>query len=612
MSDGNEILQDDMKEIVDDFLVETDELLRSLDNNLVKLESTPSDLNLLNEIFRAAHTIKGTSSFLGFEQVTSLTHKMEDVLNKLRKAEMVVTAEVMDILLESLDLLKVLIEHVRGGEQEDMPLEGILARLAQIQEIQTSLVRDASAPKTVAPAATTQAVAAQTPAAPIEEVVTSTGPAAAESPLPAAPAAALAAPTEDPSKTKAAPKKGVSDKKPAGDQTIRVDVDRLDSLMNLMGELVLSRNSLIQTIGRFNGDGNATADVERLNQAAATVNYITTELQMAVMKMRMQPIGKVFSRFPRLVRDLSRDSGKQIDLIMSGEETELDKSVIEEIGDPLVHIIRNSCDHGIEMPDARTAKGKPAKGSVHLTASQEGSNIVIRIQDDGKGLDIVAIRNKAVEKGLASRAEVDKMPDKEVFRFIFEAGFSTAKVVTDVSGRGVGMDVVRTNIEKLNGLIELESKVDIGTTLTIKLPLTLAILQGLLIESDKEIFILPLSSVVETVKTAQSDISYINQRPVLRLRNEIIPVVNLPYVLRNDRRGLMLAEKPYIVVIGLADQKLGVNMDKFLGQEEVVIKSLGTYLGTTEGVAGATILGDGRIRLIIDLIGLFNLAKKLS
>jgi len=601
MSNDNDILQDDMKEIIDDFLVETDELLRSLDNNLVKLESTPGDLNLLNEIFRAAHTIKGTSSFLGFEQVTSLTHKMEDVLNKLRKAEMVVTADIMDVLLESLDLLKVLIDMVKGGDSSEIPLEEILKRLADLQSSQTTLVRDEAASLPEIPAASIDSNTL--PATPVAASSAAAVPTSDVEPV---------AESENASKGQAAQKKGAQDKKSSSDQTIRVDVDRLDSLMNLMGELVLSRNSLIQTINRFGGDGNASAEVERLNQAAATVNYITTELQMAVMKMRMQPISKVFSRFPRLVRDLSRDSGKQIDLVMTGEETELDKSVIEEIGDPLVHIIRNSCDHGIEVPEARVAKGKPAKGTVRLGASQEGSNIVIRIQDDGKGLDIVAIRSKAVERGLATRAEVDKMADKDVFRFIFEAGLSTAKVVTDVSGRGVGMDVVRTNIEKLNGMIELESKVDLGTTLTIKLPLTLAILQGLLIESDKEIFILPLSSVVETVKTAQSDVSYINQRPVLRLRDEIIPVINLPYVLRSDRRGLMLAEKPYIVVIGLADQKLGINMDRFLGQEEVVIKSLGNYLGTTEGVAGATILGDGRIRLIVDLIGLFNMAKKLS
>ncbi|MEW6049878.1 MAG: chemotaxis protein CheA [Candidatus Zixiibacteriota bacterium] len=583
MSNETELQLDEMKEIIDDFLVETDELLHSLDTNLVKLETMPSDLNLLNEIFRAAHTIKGTSSFLGFDQVTELTHKMEDVLNKLRKAELAVTPEIMDVLLASLDLLMTLIENVRARNTERLDLTQIVANLVAIQT-------GGSAP--VLPEASPVVEVAAIKASPAEDVAT---------PAPAAEPLAVAA----------QPKPGV-DKKVSADQTIRVDVNRLDSLMNLMGELVLGRNSLMQTISRITSAFEGNAQVQQLNQAAASVNYITTELQMAVMKMRMQPVGKVFSKFPRLVRDLSRDSHKQIELIMSGEDTELDKSVIEEIGDPLVHIIRNSCDHGIESPEDRIAKGKPAKGTITMQASQEGSNIVLRIQDDGKGLDVAAIRNKAVERGMAGRAEVDRMSEKELFRFIFEPGFSTAKVVSGVSGRGVGMDVVRTNIEKLSGLIELESARDRGTTLTIKLPLTLAIIQGLLIESDGEMFVLPLSSVFETVKANQADISFVNGRPVLRLRDEVIPVINVGDVLRRNRRGLSLAEKPYVVVVGLADKKLGINIDRFLGQEEVVIKSLGQYFGATEGIAGATILGDGRIRLIVDLLGLFNIAHRLA
>ncbi len=584
---------DEMKEIVDDFLVEADELLNSLDANLVKLESAPGDLALLNEIFRAAHTVKGTSSFLGFEQVTNLTHKMEDILNKLRKAEMVVTPEIMDLLLESLDVLKLLIGNVREQNGETVDLESIIARLIEAQSSQDGGER-AGQPLSSVPAATNVLESAA------KEEPTRTAPACSEGGQSGGPIQGA---------NKGPEKKGIADKKSSADQTIRVDVERLDSLMNLMGELVLGRNSLVQRINKANTELEGNPHIQALNSAAASVNYITTELQLAVMKMRMLPVGKVFAKVPRLVRDLSRDTKKQIDLIMTGEETELDKSVIEEIGDPLVHIIRNSCDHGIESPEDRRTKGKPEKGTIRLGASQEGSNIVIRIEDDGKGLDVEAIRNKAVERGLTSRADVDKMPDKEVFRFIFEAGLSTAKVVSDVSGRGVGMDVVRTNIEKLNGMIELDSKKDEGTVISIKLPLTLAIIQGLLVESDKEIFILPLASVHETVKTQQADIYYVNRRPVLRLRDEIIPIIHLGAAFRNTG-GLTLAEKPYIVVVGLAERKLGINIDRFLGQEEVVIKSLGQYLGQTEGVAGATILGDGRIRLIIDLIGLFNLAKK--
>lgn len=601
MTSDMDIGLDDMKEIIDDFLVEADELINSLDTNLVKLETAPEDLDLLNEIFRAAHTIKGTSSFLGFDQVSSLTHKMEDVLNKLRKGEMVVTAEIMDSLLESLDILKTLLTNVRQGKDETIDLTDIVDRL------EATIEGQGAGGEKKAPA---KAVSSDTAAQPLEQP--SPAEAAAEPEAAVEPANAGAAPEPSLSAGAKQPlKKNVHERKPSGDQTIRVDVNRIDSLMNLMGELVLGRNSLMQSAAKLHPD-STTDEFERLNQSAAAVNYITTELQLAVMKMRMQPVGKVFSRFPRQVRDLARDANKQIELIMSGEETELDKSVIEEIGDPLVHLIRNSCDHGIEMPEERIAAGKPAKGTVWLSASQEGSNIVIKIRDDGKGLDVDAIRDKAVERGLASRTEVDRMSDKEIFSYIFEAGFSTAKKITGVSGRGVGMDVVRTNIEKLNGMIELESEKGAGTTISIKLPLTLAIIQGLLVESDDEVYILPLSSVHETVKTDQANIYYVNQRPVFRLRDEIIPVVNMGGILRNQSSGFTLTEKPYIVVVGLAEKKLGINIDHFLGQEEVVIKSLGEYLGGAEGIAGATILGDGRIRLIVDLIGLFNLAKKLS
>lgn len=586
MAEAFDIGLDDMQDIVEDFLVEADELIESLDTNLVKLEASPHDLDLLNEIFRAAHTIKGTSSFLALDQVSGLTHKMEDILNKLRKSELTVTPSIMDLLLESLDILKQLLNKVRNKSDEKIDTDDISARLEAAH----------SAP--AEPVAAEQSTEGPAAEADGDE------PNAAEESDEAGEADTGAAGSGDASRKQASRK--VVEKK---DQTIRVDVDRLDALMNLMGELVLGRNSLVQTVNRMTTDPQVD-DVEHVNRATATVNYITTELQLAVMKMRMQPVGKVFGRFPRLVRDLSRDSGKKIDLVIRGEETELDKSVIEEIGDPLVHIIRNSCDHGIETPEERRAAGKPETGTINLSAEQEGSNIIIRIKDDGKGLDVEAIRAKAVERKLVSAAEAARMADKDVFSFIFEAGFSTAKKITDVSGRGVGMDVVRTNIEKLNGLIELESTVGLGTTLSIKLPLTLAIIQGLLVKSDNDVFILPLSSVHETVKTTQTNIYYANQKPVFRLRDEIIPVINLTGILYGDGTGFTMTEKPYIVVVGLADKKLGINIDGFLGQEEVVIKSMGDYLGATEGIAGATILGDGRIRLIVDLLGLFNLARK--
>jgi len=582
---------DEMQEIIDDFLVEADELIASLDTHLVALESAPEDLDLLNSIFRAAHTIKGTSSFLGFEQVTSLTHKMEDVLNRLRKAELKVTPEIMDVLLESLDILKVLLDHVRNRSNEQVNLDGVIARLVAANERQQAPGgADVVEP---APVRADQTPALEGAAEEADEV---------ESDQPVQGASGEA---------KKATRKTAAVAQGGDTQTIRVDVNRLDSLMNLMGELVLSRNSLLQTINALGQQQESAPISEQLNRPAAMINYITTELQLAVMKMRMQPIGKVFSRFPRVVRDLARDLGKNVELTLQGESTELDKSVIEEIGDPLVHIVRNSCDHGIETPEERIAAGKPATGHVVMSASQEGSNIVIKVTDDGRGLDVNAIRAEAVERGMFPEAEAARLPDREVFKVIFAAGFSTATQVSDVSGRGVGMDVVRTNIEKLNGLIELDSTIGAGTTLVIKLPLTLAIIQGLLVESDDEAFILPLSSVHETVRSEQTAVYYINQRPVMRLRDEIIPLINLGQVLRENKAGFTLTEKPYVVVVGLADRKLGIMIDRFLGQEEAVIKSLGRFLGSADGVAGATILGDGRIRLIIDLIGLFNVAARL-
>ena len=586
MSDEIDFEMDEMQEIIDDFLVESGELISSLDNNLVELESQPENLELLNEIFRAAHTIKGTSSFLGFEQVTGLTHKMEDILNKLRKSELKVTPHTMDLLLESLDILKVLINNVKEHKDEELNLDSIISRLVAAYE-GNEITETADTPVALESEANSIKNTQDSQLNSIsfdehDEII-----------------------QEQTESNKTLPKK-------SSEQTIRVDVERIDSLMNMMGELVLGRNSMVQTVGKLLAENEGDYKLEQIASATNSINFITTELQMAVMKMRMQPIGKVFKKIPRLVRDLARDTKKDIVLKIRGEGTELDKSVIEEIGDPLVHIIRNSCDHGIESPEERIAVGKPRQGTVQLIAEQEGSNIMIKIIDDGKGLDVEAIRNKAVERNLASRDEVDNKSDKEVFKYIFEAGFSTAKQVTDVSGRGVGMDVVRTNIEKLNGMVELDSVLGQGTTISIKLPLTLAIIQGLLVQSDNDVYILPLSSVHETVKTDQSEIYYVNKRPVLSLREDVIPIINLSEVLKESSEGFTMTEKPYIVVVGLADKKIGIIIDKFLGQEEVVIKSLGEYLGTTEGIAGATILGDGRIRLIVDLIGLFNISKRLS
>jgi len=395
------------------------------------------------------------------------------------------------------------------------------------------------------------------------------------------------------------------------EQTIRVEVKRLDHLMNLIGELVLGKNRLLKIYDDVEERYEGEKFLEELNQVVSSISLVTTDLQIAVMKTRMLPIAKVFNKFPRMVRDLSRELGKQIELEISGEETELDKSIVEEIGDPLVHIIRNSCDHGIEDGATRRAKGKPEGGLIQLKAYNEGNHIVIEITDDGKGLDPDLLRSKAIEKGMISEREADGMSDKEAFALIFRPSLSTAKVVTNVSGRGVGMDVVKTNIEKLNGIIDVDSELGQGTVIKLKIPLTLAIIQALLVGAQEEYYAIPLASVLETVRIPLDEIYTIEGKNVLRLRDEVLSLVRLSDIF-GVKQVYEGGEHTYVVVIGLAESKLGVVVDTLVGQEEIVIKSLGDYLQGIEGIAGATIRGDGRVTLIVDVAALMNLAKGIT
>lgn len=587
---------DEMESIIEEFMVETKEIVNALDANLVKLEREPDNLNLLNEIFRGAHTMKGAAGFLGFNELMKLTHKMEDILNKLRKAELTVTPEVMDILLESVDFVKATLQDITDKAQGRTDTSGIIGKLESLASGKTPAASEASKP-----VATTPKASESKPAENKNTQADSNSPAQENrianpqaQPQAQTQTAAVSAPQSAPAKK--------------GDSTIRVDVDRLDNLVNMVGELVLGRNALMQTLNAIQRDHEGEKSVDQLAQASAQVNFITTELHMAIMKMRMLPIGNVFNKFPRMVRDLSRDMKKQVDLIIEGEETELDKSVLEEISDPLMHLIRNSVDHGLEMPEERKAKGKPERGMVKLAAFQEGNNIVIEVIDDGRGMDIEAIKKKAIERNITTPEELSKLTDKEILSFIFLPGFSTAKKISDVSGRGVGMDVVRTNIEKLKGTIELFSEKDRGSKITIKLPLTLAIVQGLLVSCGDDVFAIPLTSVIETVVVTPQQLRYINNKPVIKLRDTILPIVDMMSLLFNgkkkDRRQFN------VVVVGLAEKKLGLVVDSLIGQEEVVIKSIGDYLGQVPGVAGATIMGDGRVRLIIDLASLFELVLK--
>lgn len=660
---------DEMQEILEDFLIEAFEMVEQLDQDLVELENNPDDLDLLNRIFRVAHTIKGSGSFLNFSVLTHLTHHMEDVLNKARHGELAITPDIMDVVLESIDFMKKLLNAIRDtGTDANTGLDGDIASVVE----RLDAISKGESPQAAAPAeapAPVEAPAPQTSEPESDEpepdyanmspeevekeierllnkrqeedkkkreekrakgelddvqapgevadnppaAVTSSAPAAA-APAAAKPApAAKLAPAAKPAPAAKARGGGEESKAPATamEQTIRVDVKRLDSLMNLIGELVLGKNRLIKIYNDVEERYEGEKFLEELNQVVASVSMVTTDIQLAVMKTRMLPIGRVFNKFPRMVRDLSRDLGKEIDLVISGEETELDKSIVEEIGDPLVHLIRNACDHGVESKEDRVAAGKPEKGTVELKAYNEGNHIVVEIKDDGKGMDPDILRSKAVEKGLISEREADSMTDKEAYGLIFRAGFSTAKVVTNVSGRGVGMDVVKTNIEKLNGIIDVESVLGEGTILKLKIPLTLAIIQSLLVGVQEEFYAIPLASVIETVRISQDEIYTVENKSVLRLRNEVLPLVRLADIFGVDS-VFDDSEQAYVVVIGLAENKIGIIVDFLIGQEEVVIKSLGSYLKGTEGIAGATIRGDGRVTLIVDIAAMMQMAKNVK
>ena len=678
-------MNDDMQEIMEDFLIEAFEMVEQLDQDLVELENNPEDLDLLNRIFRVAHTIKGSSSFLNFDVLTHLTHNMEDVLNKARRGELKITPDIMDVILESIDLMKALLNVIRdNGTDADSgidvsdcvrKLQAISKGTSPGEEAAGAPAATADAPATPEPAPTPaaeEAAPAVAEASPVEASSVQDEPeldyanmspeeieaeierllakrqaedkkrreekrkeesqAGASAPSEAKPAETPAAAAPKPSETptpapaadskKAPPKpaaKGAQKSADTGQKapsvavepTVRVDVKRLDHLMNLIGELVLGKNRLIRIYGDVEERYDGEKFLEELNQVVSSISTVTTDLQLAVMKTRMLPVGKVFSKFPRMVRDLSRELGKNIELIISGEETELDKSIVEEIGDPLIHIIRNSCDHGIETPDVRKANGKSETGKVELRAYNEGNHIVIEIKDDGKGLDADMLKSKAIEKGIINERDADSMSDKEAFAIIFRPGFSTAASITNVSGRGVGMDVVKTNVEKLNGIIEIDSEKDVGTTQKLKIPLTLAIMQALLVGVQEEYYAIPLSSVLETVRVSQEEIYTVDGKSVLRLRNEVLSLVRLADIFKVDS-VLESLNEVYVVIIGLAEQKIGVIVDYLIGQEEVVIKSLGYYLKGTEGIAGATVRGDGKITLIADVAAMMDMAKDVK
>lgn len=715
------------------------ENLDLMDKQLLALEQDNSNIESVGEIFRAAHTLKGMSATMGFEKIAHFTHEMENVLDKLRNHEVAVSSSIIEVLFESFDVLRQLVDdsietsgdssmdlteiekklqdcvspgnvsatptpqpasnssskapatdnkahhlsefivnefelqvlieatqknynifllvinlvsdcllkaarafmvnraledlgceviktvpETRDIEEEKFDLtfkmmivgnvtaDNLKKDISDISEIESIEIiplkpedftnqggssAPAAAPAQVqvaAPVASPAQVAVPKTSAPVTTQVANP-PAVAQAVKPAAPASA----DKSPAAAKPAAKPPVKTNKEHGSQTVRVDMHRLDELMNLVGELVINRTRL--------ADIGAAHKLKDLNETLTRVSQISTSLQNVVMQVRMVPIEQVFDRFPRMVRDLAKKLDKKINLVLEGKETEMDRTVIDEIGDPMVHLVRNSVDHGIEKPEERIAKGKPEVGTITLSARHEGNNVLIEVKDDGKGVDPSIVGRKAVEKGLFTQEQINKMPPEEIQKIIFLPGFSTAAQVSDISGRGVGMDAVKAKLEELNGVLDLESKVNEGSKVIIKLPLTLAILPALMVRIGKEIFAIPLGSVGETMDITKNDINIVQHQEVTLLRGDVLPIIRLRNVLEVPTTPEELKEieakedEISIVVCSSGEKRAGFMVDELLGQQEIVIKSLGNLLGGLPGIMGATMRGDGSIALILDI-----------
>ena len=601
---NDDFAQDDA--LVQDFLVESEELLEGMDQDMVTLETTPNDADLLNRIFRALHTIKGTSGFLGYEPVVRLGHRAEDVLNKLRRGEIQLSRRMMDALLQTRDQLGIMLTDIRQGGLKQYEIDGLVAELELVQKVEGATA--VAVPESVVALAESAASAAATPVeAKVEEV---------QKPEPVKDVSVEIPPAAVPEKAQAAAASasgGTKAATPAAESaTMRVDVRKLDELINLVGELVLERNRLVQLSRDVSNGKISGANLDSaFSLSTARLSFLTEELQGAGLRTRMVPIDAVFKKFPRLVRDVARTVQKDVELIVKGEDTEIDKTMVELIGDPLIHIVRNSLDHGLEKPDVRVAAGKPRVGTIRLEAEQEGDQIVISIVDDGNGIDPDRVARKAIEKGLTTAERVRTLSKKEILEFIFLPGFSTVDKVSDLSGRGVGMDVVRTNLRKMNGTVDLESHVGTGTTIKLRLPLTLAILPVLLVEVAHEIYGLPLRSVIETARIETREVHLVEGQEVLRLRGMTLPLVRLGKMFAAVSTG---ADCPNdkVVVLGIGQQRVAVLVDHLVGQESTVIKPLGGYLHNCSSLAGATISGDGRVRLVLDPAGLLMTAQGIT
>ena len=632
---------DDMREILEEFLIEAEEILSNLDQDLIELENNPEDKDLLNKIFRGMHTLKGGAGFLNLTTVVEIAHKIEDIFNKLRNDEMTLTPEMMDVIFEGVDKLKEAIETLKESDEipDEDEIKDLLERLKTILEgkevSSESKTEVKSENKDTEDFEFIEGVdediknlilqfKGKDLGEILEEIILL--PPDERPPLDVIekleqlivegkdvkdlikPKEKTAEKKEEkpkqetkpPKETKKeAPKKKKAEKK---EEVIRVDVERVETLMNLVGELVLDRNRIVKLASSLEPKYGDNEIVEELIDSITGMSRTVSDLQDAVMKLRMQPVKKIFSKFPRIVRDLAKKLNKKVNLVLEGEDTEIDRSILDKLEDPLIHLVRNAIDHGIETPEERIKAGKPEEGTIKLSAFQEGDRIIISIEDDGKGIDVEKVKKKAVEKGLITSEQAENMQDKDAFELLFMPGFSTADQVSEVSGRGVGMDVVASTIHNLRGSIEVESEKGKGSKFIMKLPLTVAIIRTLMVGANNRIFAIPLYSVVEIVKYDPENVKKVGNFKSFMLRDEVFLLFSLSELFDIEDTS----DKEFIVIVRVGEKNIAISIDELYGEEEIVIKPLGKLLEDVQGIAGATITGDGKVVLIVDTNSLIN------
>jgi two-component system chemotaxis sensor kinase CheA len=611
------------EELLQDFLTEANELLADLDNRLVDLEKTPDEEGLLNSVFRNFHTIKGGAGFLGVTELVRLCHLTENLFDRLRNGEMTLDPVLMDLIMAATGEVRTMFGALGGARQPEAAPASLLEALEAAICGKHAGAEAPAAPASDAPGAP----AAGLPTCTLSNTdgpdwealfdavsrsnvtplrVVEAAPPAAD-PEPAVAATPAPAPShgrrasDDPAAEGVRTGRRESDKVAVTkDATIRIDTSRLDQVLNLSGEIGLTKNRLNCLRAELLAGKTDTLTLRALDEAVGQLDLLVGDLQNAVMKTRMQPVGRLFQKYPRLVRDLARQLGKEVDLRLHGEDTELDRTMIEELSDPLVHLVRNAVDHGMEPPEDRRAAGKPEKGSIVLSAQQSGDHIVIEIADDGRGMRPEVLRRKAIEKGLLDPETVHGMDDRQALQLIFLPGFSTKDQISSVSGRGVGMDVVKTNIQKLNGRIEIQSTPNAGTTLSISLPLTLAILPVLVVRLAEQPFALPLSMVREIVRLDPEQVQSVSGKATVVIRDEVLPVRSLASMLAMPSDG----PPAYGVLLNTTTSSLVLAVDGFVGRDDVVIKPLDGV--KPKGIAGATLSGDGSVVLVLDMEELFR------